>query len=354
MGGIGGFLLSYQKAIDTTEIQFDYLLCSDTEPNNFDFVVNEYGAKVYQAPSLKLSNFKKIKKIVKQILLLENYDAVHLHSANMGFLCLKIAKQCGVKLRIVHSHSTKFSTNKLKSVRNYFLCKYNKKYLNSMFACGKDAGIAMFGLRNLKNITIIPNSILSEKFRLENTIRLKLRESFGITNEIALCYVSRLTNGKNHELLIKCMQILKEYNFKLFFIGDGENEKELKEKCIVYNVEKNVFFLGRRNDVNQVLMAMDIFCMPSKFEGFPVVLVEAQASGLPCVISNRITDEVVFSNNVMIPNDFDVEKWCETIIKASGIKRYDGVSLIRNMGYDVNISAKKLTNKYKELLEKLN
>ena len=85
-----------------------------------------------------------------------------------------------------------------------------------------------------------------------------------------------------------------------------------------------------------------------------MVLVEAQASGLPCVISNRITDEVVFSNNVMIPNDFDVEKWCETIIKASGIKRYDGVSLIRNMGYDVNISAKKLTNKYKELLEKLN
>lgn len=224
----------------------------------------------------------ELRKIIKR----NGYNIVHIHqnSASMAMDAI-VAKFCGCHTIIGHSHNT--FCNVL--WQHYLFKPIVNKVLTHRFACSKEAGEWVFGN---KNVSVIHNAVDTAKFTFHETVRERLRNELGVNREFVIGFVGRLHEQKN---LFRLLDIFtnvskRKENVALLLIGEGPQDRELKEYAKKQGIFDKVQFLGRRDDISEILMAMDVFLMPSLYEGLPVVEVEAQASGLTCIISDKVPE----------------------------------------------------------------
>lgn len=351
VGGIGAFVYNYQSHFNCNDLKVDYLLFDDESNGSFDEKVKKLGSTVYILPALKNKRliflWLKINKFMKTIG--KEYDIIHLHSVNIAFMCFPSAKRYGVKYLIAHSHATVYSDKILNAIRNKFLCKNLLKEANIYMACSVAAGEFLYGKKNMDRVIILNNAIECEKFRFYEKIRNEYRKKIGIEGKFVLGNIGRLCEQKNQMFLIdiffECQKIIK--NAELVLVGDGPMKTEIELKVKKLGLIDKVHFLGMRNDIEKILQAMDIFILPSLFEGLPVIGIEAQASGLPMIVSDTITKELNLGNVSFISLNDGPDIWANKIADYKvEVNRSRAYKKVATLGYDINNEAKKLQEYY--------
>lgn len=273
---------------------------------------------------------------------------IHCHMSINNALPLSIAKILKIPNRISHSHQAILKSNLLKRIYSVFCRKVIKMTANQCVACGEEAARYLYGNKFFETgkVKILKNAIDLEKFKFNKEIRNKIRKEYNINNnEILLGHVGRFSFQKNHIFLIELLKKLHSYKFKLLLIGDGELKNDIINKIKEYKMNDKVILLESVNNVNEFLSAMDIFLLPSRFEGLPLVGIEAQASGVKCLFSDSIDKELGITKNVkFIPLDLD--KWIKECEKINEYEREETVQALRMEGYDIRQQAKELISIY--------
>lgn len=355
IGGIETFLMNYYRNLDKEKVQFDFISIYDKLC--FEDEIEKLGGKVYKICSEKRNPIKYIKELSK-IIKVNNYKIVHINMLSAAnILPVIVAKKQKVKHIIIHSHNSNTPSGILRKLLNLI----NKPFLHmgtDFFACSKLAGEWLFGKKFLKKhkLTIINNAINIDKYRYNAITREKIRKELNVEDKFIIGHIGRFCYQKNHDFLINVFYEVqkRDKTAVLLLIGEGELEDSIKEKVKRLGIANKVIFLGTTDKVEDYLQAMDVFVLPSRFEGLPVVGIEAQASGTRCIFSKNITSEVNLTNNVkFIGLDEKIEEWAEEIInKNQTIKNNTKISkLIEN--YDAKKMSKELTNRYLQM-EKTN
>lgn len=340
IGGIEAFLLNLTKTIDKTNLQFDFLM----RGNNpyLENTLKNYGANIYKVPS-GMSNYYKF---VKNILVKNNYDFVHVHknSAANIVLPLMVKKFTNAKL-IVHSHNTSPSSGSKIAI---MLHKINRNKLMQLsdyrFACSDTAAQWMFGRKyKQENVQIIKNGIILDNYLFNPDIRKWVRASLGLTNKFVIGHVGAFRKQKNHEFLLEIFSKLNIPNAILLFIGDGPLINSIKQRAVDLGISDQVMFLGSRNDVANLLQAIDVFVMPSLWEGLSIATIEAQASGLPLILSNKVSKLTKITDNVSFLNLSDIDSWIKKITYyRNNFIRGNQLLNVRKAGYDMRDTVNKI------------
>lgn len=355
-GGIENLIMNIYRNIDRNKVQFDFLV-HYTKRCDFDDEIEKLGGKIYRFSIREDKNiFKYIKELKRFFKEHQEYKIVHGHMASLAYIYLKIAKKCGVKTRIVHSHGT----GHLKSIKGYvkyFMFRFADKNANVRLACSTEAGRYLFGK---KDFELIPNAIDVNRFKYNKKIRDEQRAKYNISDEeFVIGNIGRFNLQKNHEYIIKIFDDIckKDNKCKLLLVGTGELEEKIKRLVNELNLNSKVIFTGAIRNVEEVYQAMDIFVMPSLFEGLPVTGVEAQASGLTCLFSDTITREVILTKNCKyIDINEDVEQWSDEILSEKD-KKYDRINNyyeVEKSNFNIITLSKKMEDKYINYLRKEN
>lgn len=353
-GGITQYVLQNWKYIDKSKFQFDFATMS----KSLDFAdeLLSTGSKIFYISCYAEDNENKFIEEFRRILVEGKYDIVHLHTKQWkSFNVEKIAKEVGVNKIIVHAHSTGIDTlddskrEKEIDLHNRILRTLTDDIATDYWACSMLAADFLFGNRIPKRqIKIMNNAIELSMFRFNNQVREAYRRKLGMSKKFVIGNVGRLAYPKNQEFLLQVIKRICriEKDCLLLLVGTGEKENYYRQFVKDNGLENNVMFLGYRNDVNCLLQAMDIFALPSKFEGMPIVAVEAQMSGLKCICSDAITTEIAITDNVeMIP--LEVDLWKDGILKfREGYRRKDEFDRMKLAGYDICLQIKKIEEEY--------
>lgn len=355
--GVAMVLLSYYEYINDSDIILDYVVPNKVEENLKDRITKK-GNKIFELSykNRKMKQANPIKYCIElfKIIKKEKYDIVHVHgSSSMMFLELLVAKFAGVKIRIAHCHNTKSDFEKL-----HYLCKpFFKKSYTHAFACGDEAGKWLFGEKN--KFIIIPNGRNVNLYKYDENTRQMVRVKNGISDEeILIGHVGFMDYQKNHYYLISVFNELLKLSskYKMVLIGTGSLEEEIKDRIESMNLKDKIIMLGQLplEETAKWFQAMDVFVFPSRFEGFPNVLVECQIAGLKCLISDKITNEVRITNLVEFESiDKDPKIWAEKIGEMNFKERKEMQNIIleeiNNKGFNIIQNAEYLENLYKEI-----
>lgn len=298
-GGVESMVMNYYQHIDRNKIQFDFIIDEDSTNIPTEEIKKLGGKIIFVPPYQKVFKYiKTLRAVFKE----NNYRIVHSHINTLSVFPLYAAKKAGVKVRIAHSHST---TNKKEPLRNFlknFLRLFSKKYATDYFACSELAGRYQFGNKafNQGKVTIIHNAIDIEKFKPNKKIREKIRKELNIKDStLVIGHVGRFVKTKNHKFLIDVFAKVheKEPDSILLLVGEGPLLPQIIDKVKKLNLENSVKFLGQRNNIEQIYQAMDIFCLPSLYEGFGLVALEAQIAGVKCICSKNV-QKIINSKNI--------------------------------------------------------
>ena len=356
-GGIQSLLIDWVSRFDKTKISVDFLLLDDGNDYELENTLKKLGCNVYKLKGIWINNpFDFVKEATALDIFFKehhNYQIIHMHSSSKNYLVLKYAQKYGIPTRISHSHNTDYQTNnRIKKIIGDILKKKLIKYSTDYFACSVMAGEWMFGKDKVSSgkVKIIHNAVDYKKFKYNENIRKKIRNEFNIkNNEILIGNVGRFVEQKNHSFLIDVFNEIHriDKDTKLILVGSGGNEDLVKNKVKELGLTKAIIFTGFRNDVNMIMQAMDVFLMPSLYEGLPVVGVEAQAAGLPCFMSKDvITKEVQISNCVhFISLDSSAREWAKTILN-SNLNRVNNEKQLKENGYMIEDTILDLTYFY--------
>ena len=355
--GIETMLMNYYRQIDRSQLQFDFL-ANKPVPGEYDEEIRSMGGRVFVSPGLNPLHYPRYRRYVAD-LLRENPDIkiVHAHNEAMGYYALKSAKDAGLRIRIAHAHNTQI-------IRDY---KYPLKLIckrllpgaaTDYWSCGRDAGIYYYGeMRWNASGFILHNAIDLSRFGFRPEARARQRQMHGLQDCFVIGHVGRFNVQKNHGRLLDIFaRVVKtEPSARLALIGTGELEQSVREKALNLGILDKTLFLGQMADVSDWYQAMDCFVLPSLFEGLPVVGIEAQAAGLPCVFSDRVTDEVLLSPEARrVPLQSDDAEWAGEIMKAAraAADRTKGMDTVRQAGYDIHAEALKLQRVYLEMADR--
>lgn len=344
-GGLETMIMNYYRHIDKSKIQFDFLVHRDFEAD-YDQEIKQLSGHIYHLPRLNPFS-RNYRKEFKQFLKEHSYQIIHVHQDCLSSIALKVAYKNGVPTRIAHAHSTSQDKN-IKYLIKRFYMRSIPKYATHLFACGKEAGDWMF---QGKSYEIMNNAIDSQNFKYDELLRNNVRKILSIKDdEVVIGHVGRFNYPKNHEFIIDIFHELsqKDKKFKLLLVGTGDLGNKIKEKVKELNLQDKVLFLGNRNDVNELMQTMDIFLFPSHYEGLPVTLVEAQASGLPIIKSNNVPDQCKITPYVWsLSLDDHVDTWVNKILEVyESFERTDTSKYIKDAGYDINSNVKWLEDFY--------
>ena len=358
-GGQEAFVINFINAIDMFDLSIDLLTPYNCSNNYYKTIVENKGGRVYSfnLPFAPGKSRRNIIKPLKKFLKSNHYDVVHIHSGSISVLkyASLAAKKAKVKKIIVHSHCAadrktfKYRLVKLFSMPTLSLCP------TDYCACSQIAGDWKFSKRIAKKkLIILKNGVDLCEFSFKPEMRDIMRQSLGIANgELVIGHVGRFSYQKNHEYLLKIQSDLKKnkVNSKLLPIGSGELFYEVKEQAVKDNILDEIIFVGNVDNVADYMQAMDVFALPSRFEGLPIVGVEAQASGLPCVFSNAITEEAHLTNQVeFLPiTDEAVAEWSKVMQLLSNQERKDNRIILKEKGFDINATADKILALYKNI-----
>ena len=362
-GGIQTLLYNLTcQFVKMEDVSIDYLLFQDTMAPDLELEMIEMGCKVFKVrkPTNLVNTLRCCKELNDFFKKNHDYDLIHTHTSTKAVLPLYFAKKHGIKHRIQHAHSSGFmSENKFTILIGNILKVPVCRLANDYFACSEVAADWMFGgfyARKDIQVKIFKNGIDPEKFVFNNLVRNEVRNELDIPEGcIVIGHVGRFTWVKNHGFLIK---VFNEYhrnypNSILVLVGIGEMKEEIEQKVKQLGIYNSVKFLGQRLDVNRLYQAFDVFLMPSIFEGLPFVGIEAQMSGLPCLFSSTISNEVkVLESTSFLNLECNISDWVEELNKKSnsGIRK-DTTLELTNAGFNIVFEAAKL---YKYYYEKIN
>lgn len=346
--GITMHLLNYYNHIDPQEVQADFIANGKVD----DTIVKEFeglGFHVYKVAN-RDKNIRAYTSTLYKIMLYGKYDIVRVHgsSAKMG-IEMMVARRAKIAVRILHSHSTMTNHPFIHKVLRPLMCAAGNTY----FACGEAAGKFLFGERSFD---IIPNGIDTDLYRFNEKIRNKVRAKLDFDGKIVVGHIGNIMPVKNHPFMLKIIKELVKINpaYLLVCVGWGDYF-ELEKACIESQIEDNVMFLGKRNDVREIIQGFDVMILPSFNEGLPIVAVEGQAAGLPFVISDTVTHEVAFTEDVKYlsinNNEIEWANQIEYLIQNVQRNRTDGYNVVKRNGYDIKDNAKELVRKFRELIE---
>ena len=352
--GIETMLMNYYRHIDREKVQFDFIV-NKKKPGDYDDEIRRMGGHIYQSPGLDPLHYPAYLRFVQQTVAADpRIRILHAHNEAMGLYALKGAEKAGLPVRIAHAHNTRI-------IRDYkwplkMLCKQLLPgAATDLWACGRDAGIYFFGQKNWERRgRVLHNAIEPETFRFSPAVRAEMRARYGLQDRVVLGHVGRFNVQKNHERLLHIFAafLQLEPRAALVLIGVGELEQAVRAQAQELGIADHVLFAGLQNNVADWYQMMDLFVMPSRFEGLPVVGVEAQAAGLGCVFSDAVTDEVLLSTNaVRIPLSAGNADWAAGLQRMlqQPCDRSAGAELIRQAGYDISLEAERLQQQYLQM-----
>lgn len=352
--GVYRYIFNHMPYVDQNEYQFCFLTKSAEELKS----TPEYA--LYKFPVYKLNNVQRDGKaaFVKEInsILDEGFDAVHLHTSLWrGFLIEEIAMQRAIIRVIVHSHSSgadftdSKERNKLVEEHEAFKQQFDMNYATDVCACSWMAADWLFSEKIPRNIIkILPNAIKVDDYKYDDDKRTRIRNLLNLQGKTVVGNVGRYCYQKNQEFLIEVFYKAHLINNDLFLIlvGQGDSIEKIRQRIIELDLENDIYCFEWREDICDLLLAMDIFCLPSRFEGLPISLVEAQVSGLRCLVSDNVTKEVnILGNLEYLPLNEDL--WVNAIVE--GVTKYgreDKSRIISEAGFDIKTSWKKLVQLY--------
>ncbi len=338
-GGVESVVMNYYRNIDKTKIQFDFI-CDEDSTNIPYKEIEQSGGKVILIPPYQkvLKYHNKLKNVLKE----GNYKIVHSHINTLSVFSLFAAKCAGVPVRIAHSHSTTNKKEKKKNLLKQVLRPFSKIFATDYMCCSELAGRWLFGNKEYDdgNVYLLNNAIDLNKFKYNEKLRRKKRAELNISdNTLVIGHVGRFVEQKNHRFLIDVFnEVHKQNNNSILLLaGQGPLMEEIKEKVKNLGLEKYVKFLGQRNDIDELYQAFDVFCLPSLYEGLPVVGVEAQATGLLCVFSDDMTKETkVLDTTELLSLDQNPKEWADIILEEhKNFKRVNTKKEICDKGFDI-------------------
>ena len=350
-GGVQAVLQNYYSHMNQNEYIFDFIVMG-AEVGGLEEWFEERGSCVYHITPRSVS-FRKNTEELKQIIKNGNYDVVHCHQDYKSLIAIIIAKLYGVKTRIVHCHQAFPKESAKNRIIRGISTILIKCFANVFIGCGRDAAKWLYGDHMLKTgkVIILNNAIDLEKYVFSKEKREQIRFELGLKNKLVLGCVARITEIKNHRLLIDVFAKFHLQNNQsvLLLVGDGELTDEIKNYCQSLDLSDSVIFLGVCSNVFELLSAMDVSLLASKSEGLGLVIVEAQANGLPAVCSPFVPHEVGLQRNILFVSQNDYENtgaWCSVIEKAIDIGRLEDVAVLTQVGYDIRQKAKELEKIY--------
>lgn len=357
-GGIENMVMNLYRNIDRDKVQFDFLAHYGREAA-FNDEIRAMGGRIFEMPCLRDEThiyywkiFEYIRALVAFFKQHSEFKIIHGHMTNTASIYMPIAKKYGVTCRIAHSHTT-HGKKGLLGIVTQILQKPISLFVTDWFACSKVAAkwLYSFGTIESGKMKIVPNAVDAQKFRFDPSKRKAVRNELELGDSLVIGCVARFRPEKNQIFLVDILHemLQRKINCKLMFVGDGPMEQQVKDRVIQMGLQEYTLFLGQRSDVPDLMQAMDVFVLASLFEGLPVVGIEAQASGLPCVISDTVTKEMdIFEQIYYLSLEQSVNIWVETIQKAAEMERKDTYEQINQAGYDIHITAPWLQEFYLE------
>lgn len=345
-GGISAYMMNYYRYFDKKKIQIDFIVhgkCGD-----WDDEIKKMGGCIHYLPTKK-ENFLEWYKEMHSILKSGRYKIVHSHMDGMNGFLLRMAKECGVPVRISHSHNTEHLTNNpLKRCFHEYSKNLIKKYATHMWACSKKAAEWLYGFGS--NYEIIPNAIEVKKYVFNASKREELRKKLGLEEKHVIGHIGRLDYQKNQEFLLEILgDIIKENkDVILLLVGTGIDRDNLQTDIVSKGLQNNVILFGKCDNVGEILNVFDVFAFPSRFEGLGIVAVEAQCNGLHCVCSEYVPEEVNITGNVEFIKLEQKKMWIETLKRSQERSRIDEGDISR-VGYEIQAAALKLQDKYLQM-----
>lgn len=343
-GGLETMIMNYYRHMDRSAVQFDFLVHRDFEAD-YEAEILELGGRIYRLPPLNPFSPDYLGKLDAFFAEHREYRIVHCHLDCMAGIPLKAAKKHGVPVRIAHAHSSSQTKDGKYLVKLGFK-HVIRRYATDLLACSRAAGEWMFGG---DGFLVMNNAIDAAQYSHCPETALRVREELGILADALVAgHVGRFDPPKNHEFLLRVFSKLPK-NARLLLVGDGQLRKAAEKQANELGIADRVIFTGIRTDVPRLLQAMDVFVFPSVYEGLPVSLIEAQAAGLPCLISDRVPIECKKTDLVRQISLFaGEESWAEAVLEASRMPRTDAAAQIREAGFDIVSNARWLREFYEK------
>lgn len=326
IGGAESRIMDLYRNIDRDKVQFHFMQHT-ADRCAFEDEVESLGGKVYHVPRFNVKNYFAYKKEWMDFFIQHpEIKVVQGHMTSTAAIYLPIAKKAGVEIAIAHARSAGVDPG-LKGMLTRFLRRDLYKKCDYRFTCSEMAGDAVFGNQQdqAKKAIFIPNAIDVDKFKFDEETRNQIRYELGIQENFIVGHVGRFSHMKNHkymlEILEQCIRLEKEKNvpeIKFMFLGDGELKEEIMEQAVAMGISSRVLFMGNKRDVYRYYQAMDFFLLPSVYEGLPGTVVEAQASGVPGIMSDSVTAEAVVTDLIQMRSiKEDACVWAKEIMKVS-------------------------------------
>lgn len=346
-GGLTNVMMNYYKALNKDGLHIDFASTNAVEKDDraYQFIKSN-GSNYYYLGSRKKNTFNYLKKIYL-LLKTNKYDVIHINgnSATMA-LELFVSYLAGINTRIAHGHTTRSN--------HPIVHRLMKKPLNLLsthkLAVSNSTGKWLFE----KNYIVLNNAIDVHKFAFNRYKRKKIRDEFGINDALVIGNVGKLYAPKNHAFLLEVFHyiISKNGNSFLLLAGGGELENSLNEKALELGIDDKVLFLGMRDDISDIVQAFDVFVFPSTYEGLGLAVIEAQASGLKCIASDRVPFETKVTDNIeYLSLDESPVTWADAILNLNVRNREElskqAMETIKVRGYDINFEAFKLETIYR-------
>ena len=355
-GGVESVVMNYYRNIDHTKIQYDFIIDEDSSNTYQQSEIESLGGKVIVVPPYQkpLTYHKALCKLFTD----KKYPLVYSHLNTLSVFPLFAAKRAGVPIRVAHSHSTAgLGRGEVKrTAMKYILRNFSRTFATEWCACSRLAGEFQFGKRAMSSgkVLIWPNAIETDRFAYNEELRNETRKALKLEGKFIVGHAGRFMTQKNHNFLIDVFAEIhrRRENSVLLLAGDGPLMDEIRAKVYGLGLADSVIFLGSVNDMEKYYQAMDVFILPSLYEGLPVVGSEVQVSGLPFLCSDAVTSETKFCENLHFMSlKESAASWAEEALKIStGHVRQDMSSEARKAGFDVKIQAQKLSQWYCTLL----
>lgn len=349
-GGVESVINNYYFNINHSHINFDFFVEKNSPYPPLDELIKQ-GATIYyiSSPKHPIKHIKELLHYFKK----NRYDVVHVNLNTLSIFALFAAKVANIPIRINHSHSTTSRQEPIRNMMKRILSLFSHFFCTDMFACSKEAGEFQFGKKAILNnkVTIVPNGIDISKFAYSSTKRKFIRDKYKISeNTIVFGTIGRCEKQKNQLFLIKLFALFHKKNphSMLLIIGYGSLLEKLKRLVKRINISDNVLFLGAIDNPENYYSCMDVFILPSLYEGFGVSLLEAECNGLPSLVSNALPNSICLNYTKKLSLKEKPEKWINAMFNLSKIERYKGDVLIKELGFDIKENAKK----YEEIIEK--
>lgn len=350
--GVATIVYKWGQEFDSNRLVYDYLMQRGLPAQQYIDAIIQKGGRIFTMEGEDRNLFSII-KWVEKIIRENKYDTIHINTdtAYIAAAYIYAAKKGGIRHIFVHSHCTQVDDNSklqrsiktlLHRIMIPYVCMNSEMYL----ACSKLAGYWMFGKKNVEcnKYRTIYNGVAVKPYLYDEQVRKKYRERIGLNGKLIIGNIGRFSYQKNHTFLIEVFAELSKIdsNAVLVLVGTGESESQLKAQVNEHRITDKVFFLGTRKDVPSLLSMFDVLVMPSRFEGLPVTMVEAQMNSLPCVVSGSITREAQFTETVSFITGWDKDKWVRAIRDAVKVGRLSTPDKLFKSKFNIHSATREL------------